>query len=310
MAFDPDSYLSDQQVGNVAGTSATAGTFNPDQYLSGTAVLETVAPEVSMPAPAYVMTSPTGINPAAVKQSLQPILDIVPRTYQQYTAPGGAIKGALDILGVSSVGVPPVAAMETAKSIARVPGAVKETIAGIGRGTSAIQDLNPQAFNTFYDALRPADRTLLQAAVTEKGASALRDFAVPDYIRNNPAASEAFNVLKGQVPSGMQQLGRVVGPALRGVAKVAGPAGLAYDIYQAQPYMAEAGQQLQSGQANQAMRGARQAMLNAPTPAPLSDQELLNLLNSGDQRLINIYGGEAALQARIRRKAAEKVLAQ
>jgi hypothetical protein len=34
-----------------------------------------------------------------------------------------------------------------------------------------------------------------------------------------------------------------------------------------------------------------------PTPAPLSAQEARNLLASGDERTINIYGGRAKLQA-------------
>lgn len=307
MAFDPDAYL----AGNAAPVGQSESTtFDADAYVSGTMSTPTATPEVEMVAPAYVTSMPTGINPTAIKQTLQPVIDVLPKTYRQYMAPGGAVKGAMDILGVGTIGVPPVAAIETAKSVMQVPGAFRETMAGIGRGTSAIQDLNPQAFNTFYDALRSTDREILRAAVAEKGANALRDFAVPDYIRNNPAAAEAFNVLKGQVPGGMSQIGRVLGPAARGALKVAGPAGLAYDIYQAQPYMAEGGQQLQSGQAAQRMRQARQAPLNAPTPAPLSAQEAQNLLASGDQRLINIYRQDAELSNLIRRKAAQKVLAQ
>lgn len=101
---------------------------------------------------------------------------------------------------------------------------------------------------------------------------------------------------------------RAAGPILHGAARVAGPAGLAYDIYQALPYMAQGGQELQSGRAAQRMRAARQSMLNAPTPAPLSPGEAENLLMSGDTRMIGIYGGEDKLREIIRRKAAERVM--
>jgi len=80
-----------------------------------------------------------------------------------------------------------------------------------------------------------------------------------------------------------------VAPALGAAARVAGPAGLAYSIYEASPYIQQGGQELASGQAQQRMREAQRAVLNAPTPAPLTAQEAQNLIASGDQRLINIY---------------------
>lgn len=321
MAFDPDSYLSDQPPTTGAATS----TFDPDQYLSGTAVSEQPEPEVGAPAPAFITTAPTGINPAAIKQGLQPMLDVIPRTYQQYMAPGGAVKGALDILGVSSIGVPPVAALETAKSISQVPAAVSKTASEVGKITSASELMTSPVSGAQYPSSVPAYREIQKMAGPEVAAKMSEAYAkggnnaVLRYLESAPELkslmqapgfAQSLEAYRGAVPSGMSQLGRVVGPALRGAAKVAGPVGLAYDIYQAQPYMAQGGQELQSGQAAQRMGEARRSMLNAPTPAPLTDQELLNLLNSGDQRLINIYGGEAALQARMRRKAAEKVLAQ
>lgn len=308
MAFDADAFLAgdDQDPRRRATTG-----FDPDAFISsGPSSLNTgqqTAPEV---APAFVVPGATGINPAAVRQAAQPILDIIPRTYQQYLGPGGAIKAGVDLLGGSLVGVPPVAALETARGAMALPGAIRESLAEAGKGLSAVANLDKPAFDILFGALGPADRQALRAAVEAQGANALRSFQLPEYAAADSRVAQAFETLRGQVPSGMQQLGRVVGPALRGAAKIAGPAGLAYDIYQAQPYMAQGGQELQSGRAAQAMRGARQSMLNAPTPAPLSDQEVTNLLASGDQRMINIYGGEEALRARIRQKAAERVLAQ
>ena len=54
------------------------------------------------------------------------------------------------------------------------------------------------------------------------------------------------------------------------------------------------GEYATQGQAGAANR--RNAQLNQPTPAPLTPQEATNLLQSGDQRTIDIYGGAAALQ--------------
>jgi len=85
----------------------------------------------------------------------------------------------------------------------------------------------------------------------------------------------------------------MAGPALRGAARVAGPVGMAYNLAEAAPYLQQAdiGQRIQSGQIPQATAQARQAPLNAPTPAPLKPEEAANLLASGDQRTIDIYGG-------------------
>jgi hypothetical protein len=97
------------------------------------------------------------------------------------------------------------------------------------------------------------------------------------------------------------QMASQYAPAMRaglGMAgRLAGPAGLAYSAYQAAPELAAAGQQLNLGQAQQRMRQAQQAPLSMPTPAPLSAQEANNLLASGDERTINIYGGRQKLMA-------------
>jgi hypothetical protein len=109
----------------------------------------------------------------------------------------------------------------------------------------------------------------------------------------------------GQAARGVMDVARaapgyvagMVGPALRGAARVAGPAGMAYNLAEAYPYLQQAdiGNRVASGQIPQAMQTARQAPLNAPTPAPLSPQQAANLMASGDQRTIDIYGGAAKL---------------
>lgn len=125
----------------------------------------------------------------------------------------------------------------------------------------------------------------------------------------NPA--QAADVLaKGmeiarQAPGVARQLGTGL---LRGAARVAGPVGLAANVYEAAPYLAQVGPALATGQPQQSMRDARRSMLNAPTPAPLTRQEAENLMASGDQRMIEIYKNDAELANLIRRKAAEKVM--
>lgn len=125
----------------------------------------------------------------------------------------------------------------------------------------------------------------------------------------NPA--QAADVLaKGmeiarQAPGIARQLGTGL---VRGAARVAGPVGLAANLYEAAPYLSQVGPALATGQPQQNMRDARRSMLNAPTPAPLTRQEAENLMASGDQRMIEIYKNDAELANLIRRKAAERVM--
>ena len=125
----------------------------------------------------------------------------------------------------------------------------------------------------------------------------------------NPA--QAADVLsKGmeiarQAPGVARQLGTGL---VRGAARVAGPVGMAANVYEAAPYLAQVGPALATGQPQQSMRDARRSMLNAPTPAPLTRQEAQNLMASGDQRMIEIYKNDAEVANLIRRRAAERVL--
>lgn len=330
MAFDPDAYLKGDQGVDAASYQ---GNFDPDSYLTGGINVElpqATATETatSLAAPAITgaaFAQPTGINPQAVKQGLAPMAEVIPRTIRQYTAPGGAVKAGLDLLGMSTIGVPPVASIETLRGVAAAPEAISKTASEVGKitGQSAMMtspttgSQYPSSVPGFRDIQRTAGPVVAQGmtdAYNRGGNNAVLKYlqTAPETqaLRGTDDFAKLYQAYSGAVPSTSQQIGKVVKPMLRGAARVAGPAGLAYDIYEAAPYLAQGGQELQSGQAVQRMRQGRQALMNAPTPAPLTDKEVANLLASGDQRLINIYGGEQALQERIRRKAAQRVLAQ
>lgn len=313
MAFDPQAFIENQpQTFDQDRRKRTddTGTFDPAAFLASG---EPPAPQTAMAAetpgaaPAFVVSGPTGINPQAIRQATQPLIDIIPRTYQQYMAPGGAVKAGLDLLGVGTVGVPPVAAIETARAVAALPGAVRQAGQVAVDLASSVPEALRAPWMSAADKLRPEDFRRLAQLAQDQGVAGWKSFDIPDYL--DDASRNTIRQIQASVPSGMQALARMAGPALRGAAKVAGPAGLAYDIYQAQPYMAQGGQELQSGAAAERMRAARRSQLNAPTPAPLTTQEAQNLYESGDQRLMDIYRQDQELASLIRRRAAEKVLA-
>jgi hypothetical protein len=97
----------------------------------------------------------------------------------------------------------------------------------------------------------------------------------------------------------MAQVGKIVAPVLRTAGKVLGPAGLAMNAYDAQQYAeaAKLGERLANGQGQMAQQAFRHTTLNMPTPQQLQPTEAANLLASGDQRTIQIYGGVQHLQA-------------
>jgi hypothetical protein len=118
-----------------------------------------------------------------------------------------------------------------------------------------------------------------------------------------PAAAPAQQSMMSRA----SQLANRYAPVLRAGAttagRMAGPAGMAYGVYESAPELAAAGGRLNTGQAQTAMRQARQAPMNMPTPAPLTATEAKNLLDSGDERTINIYGGRAKLMSIIQPNA-------
>lgn len=104
------------------------------------------------------------------------------------------------------------------------------------------------------------------------------------------AAAEAAPSIASRMAPYVQAAGRAAPMALR----AAGPAGM---VASAAPEIraANIGPRVASGEIPNMMQSARQAQLNMPTPAPLTPTEARNLLASGDERMINMYGGRKKL---------------
>lgn len=335
MAFDPKEYLGSDVV-EEKPKQKTSGKFDPTEYLSET-VSEPIPTDTNMLATmaapattALAYSTPAGFNAQAVKSAVQPLIDIAPKTYRQYMAPGGVVKGALDILGIGTVGVPPVAGIEAAKAIAQIPSAVSESASRVSQVASqGAQTMAPGGYmrsetipeyRNVQDALRKAGKPELATQMSELYNTKGGNNAVAKFLASNPevqALAQADQTIAStignytsKIPSTLSQIGKVVKPLVVGAARVAGPVGTAMQVAEAMPYMEQSqiGQRTRTGEVGQLMRGSRNMMLNQPTPQPLSPNEMENLLASGDIRLINMYGGENAVKMAIRRKAAEKVL--
>jgi hypothetical protein len=130
--------------------------------------------------------------------------------------------------------------------------------------------------------------------VPVSGAVAPESVPVSQVARTATApAAEAGSMLSRVAPY-LETAGRMATP----VARAAGPAGLALGAYGAGQFARDAdlGGRLARGEgrrAPQAFRGMLNQNISGYTPTP---QEAQNILASGDERMINIYGGRLRLQ--------------
>ena len=132
-----------------------------------------------------------------------------------------------------------------------------------------VQQVSPQAAN-----MRPAQ-------------------AMPFSQAARTAAPEASSIMSRVAPY-LQTAGKIAAP----IARVAGPAGLAMGAYNAGQMARETGLggRLAGGEAQrapQAFTGMLNRNVSGYTP---NAQEARNILSSGDERTINMYGGRLKLQ--------------
>lgn len=254
---------------------------------------------------AYAIES--GYNPQAVRQVAAPLKQAIPATFQTYMRE--PIKAAVDVavpMATGGIVPPPYATTEGAKGLYKAYGAAKESVNEMSRLASQFADkADVGKYLKLWSAADSVDpgigAKISDIYRNQGGANAvanwLRTSQEGQQFLTNPKTAQLAEQYLGAVPGKLAQAGKVLKPIAVGAARVAGPVGLAYDIYEASPYLnaAQIGPNTASGQVNQMMQAAKQAQLNAPTPAPLTPQEAQNLLASGDQRTINIYGGPEAL---------------
>jgi len=255
---------------------------------------------------------------------------------------------AIEAAGTAMFGAPPIATAQQAMGAWDKLQAAKQGVQGAGQvlsegapATTPVKGLPTTATKGPFAAMRTAAGPELGSKLSALWNEGAGNNSVRSWLTSaegkaaqaaNPElAAKAAEYLK-VVPTYGQQAMKVVSPFLKGAARVAGPVGNAMLGYDMVNQFAENKQQIEAnprapglesnpyamtlrGEApSVAAAGAmnQRAVLSRPTPMPLSPQEASNLLQSDDQRTINIYGGRAHLEALvksgIRQKAASKVL--
>lgn len=304
-------------------TASKGGYVNDPELLAQLNAEEAEASEPggSLAAPAvtgYGM-GPTGYSSQAIKQVVEPLKAAVPQTWQAYKA--APWKAGVD-MAVGSMGLPPPYA--TNEGIGAAVNAYKggkESLTEASRLASQFADkADIGKYQDLWTAVRKVDpgaeQVISNIYRTQGGGNAVKNWltTTPEGQRflADPRTAQIAEQYIGALPGKGAQAMKVISPLLKGAARVAGPAGMAYNLYEAAPYLEQAGPELSSGRAQNRIAEAQRMMLNAPTPAPIRPDEASNLLASGDERTINIYGGRARLndivRSGIRNKAAQRVL--
>lgn len=233
------------------------------------------------------------------------------------------IASAVDAVGLATVGVPPVAASQSAMGLYdKYKGAVeagKEVSKFTSQGAvttaptgSAYPETVP-GFREMQKANPAVAQKLSEVYQTGGGNNAVKAWlSGPEgqAAMKDPRFAAAAESYMGKVPGVMGQVGRVVGPVLKGVAKAAGPVGMGMNLYDAGQVARETqlGERLAQGQGKLAQQAFRNGPVQSYQGPQLSPQEAQNMLQSGSPRDIQYFGGKDRLQELIRKKAAEKVL--
>jgi len=209
--------------------------------------------------------------------------------------PMGAVADAVLLHG----GMPPLygtykslqGGYDAFKAAKEIAGNLNEVFSRYAPGTA-------EQATKWISALKPEDTVKFYEAAQKDGLDkALKNFKAPGYIGEEAAA--ALNATKSAIPTTMGKVGQFAAPFARGAGKLLGPAGLAMNAYDAAQFAREAqlGERLARGEGKLAEQTFHNMVNKNTSGYQPSAQEAKNLLDSGDERTINIYGGRQKLQS-------------
>ena len=321
--FDVDEFLKKRTPETVG---ETPDSFDPDAFLARRSQFDTApsgeeasamlaAPAVT--GAAYALPA-AGAGAAAQRIGMaaaKPAIESAKGLYQAYRAnPLGAVADAA-LVGTGNFPVfGPVSASSSGvkglydRYIKPLKGAATEASIAASEGGQATKE----AYRAIKEAAPKSFGEAMRSAYAAGGNNAVGQLLrSPEGQQVLNAAGQAANAEKylSAIPSAAKQVGAALKPLAVGAARVLGPAGLAYDTYEAVDLLKQ-GQKIAPPvtPAGTIMAQTRRAQLNAPTPAPLTPQEASNLLASGDERTINIYGGRERLQSIMRGAVQQQAL--
>lgn len=333
MAFDPSEFLgtSTQTVPAAAPVSETKtdSGFDPASFISSGSGTVPEGQEFGVQqiaqslAPAVTGSGPTGLGQltrevgGAVAPYAKSAVSAATAGYKARPL----MTAAVDAIGLGTIATPVASAYNSAMGAADQFNRAKGAAQGVSKVLSQSPLIESPITGKPYPESVPAFREMQKIApeisarlseIYQKGGgnNAVKAWlASPEaapYMKD-PRFAAAAEAYMGKVPGMGAQAMRVAGPLLRGAARVAGPAGMAMNMYEAQQFAneAELGQRLAQGQGALAQRAFRQ---RNQTYGPIAPDQAQAVLESGSERDIAAFGGRDRLSEMIRLKAAERVL--
>lgn len=263
-----------------------------EDYVSDPALLEQLnkpTPEVDGVAPQFYPTG-TGVNAGPALQTAGKIVGPaagavgnVARTYMTNPV------AALTDVTMSHLGLPPpVASTQLAPGINESYQQVKDWMSKSGQ-------FAPKPAPT----AEMANAAKINQAIGPEGlAAAMKPgAAMPTQapVVGGPAAAEGKNFI-ASITQKFAPMARAVAPVLNTAGRVAGPAGLAYNAYEGAKFAqdAELGKRLAGGEGQLAQTAFRN--MNPTYGAPISREQAIAVLQSGNPRDIAAFGGEQRLR--------------
>lgn len=323
MPFDPDQFLG---TGTVPAPTAEPVVeekkpvlgFDPDAFINSGRASD-VPTEISTtdtPMPQFYYTGETGVSKlardvyGAVKPNIGAMITPTMNVYRAHPV----FAPAVDALGLTTVGVPPIAAAQSALGLMDKYKAAKDVATDLSKTLSTSELIESPITGRPYPESVPAFRNMQRAVpeiadklseIYQKGGgnNAVRAWLGSEeaaQYMNNPAFREAAEQYVGKVPGLLSQVGRVVGPLARGAVKVLGPVGTAMNIYEAQEFARESelGPRLAEGQGQIAQRNFRN--MNVPYGPDfnktITATQAKTILDSGNERDIAAFGGRQQLE--------------
>ena len=310
MAFDPDEFVKNESAApvNIPAAATATDTFDPDAFLASEQAAPTVAPQIQPPEPTAVAVPGTDyqipfqapvVNPAGlgvmgqlaqtpVGQAATNVMQNVGRVTAPYRTAASKTLGAYvanpmaklapDLAAVS-MGVPPPYA--TSQAIGATQGAVN-----VARNLPTAQPSAPPT--------GPPTPAQVQ------GNPMLSEMARREAAAASTTAAEASANRSIIQKLAMNKVMQMAAPAVNTAARVAGPAGLAYNMYEAGQTARQTGlgERLAQGQGKRAEQAFRQ--MNVPYGAGfnqgITQQQAQNILASGSPRDIQAFGGTELLR--------------
>lgn len=238
--------------------------------------------------------------------------------------------GAIDLVSGATTGLPLGSMYNSFKDIGPRAAALKEAAQGTNAALSKVppnewasaisQGGYPAAADAFRDLrtvagkLDPTFSTQLREALNTGSDPAVKKLLAnaPDALKNNPAFAAQAEKYLAEVPGMGTKAMRVLGPIARGAGRVLGPVGAAMNLYDAGQMARDTqlGQRLASGEGQMAQHAFRNMNpgYGAGFNSTLTPDQAEVILKNGSPRDIQAFGGQAAIQALIKQKAAAQAL--